>query len=164
MQRELFEEAKSVLNKLVTCLRNLNSNDYTKPIPILGNSTVGEHTRHVIEFFQCLSKGYESGEFNYDDRKRELLIQTSSEFAIECISTIISELHRPNKDLILTSHFLKSDDVIVTNYRRELHYNIEHCIHHQAIIKIGLMALGVTNVDKNFGVSNATMKYREIEI
>lgn len=160
---QLEEDARNELQKLMTCINALDYNDYTSTIPLLGNSTIGEHTRHVIEFFQSLFRGYYTGEINYDTRKRDVMIQTNIDFALESIAIIISEINRPNKDLLLTSHLLMGEEAMATNYRRELHYNIEHCIHHQAIIKIGLLVLGITNVDKSFGVSNATMRYREIE-
>lgn len=163
MHSQLEEDARKVLQKLMTCINALDYNDYTSPIPLLGNSTIGEHTRHVIEFFQCLLDGYDVGAINYDTRKRDVMIQTNIDFALECTATVISEINKPNKNLLLTSQLLMEEESITTNYRRELHYNIEHCIHHQAIIKIGLLALGIINVDKSFGVSNATLRYREIE-
>ena len=50
--------------------------------------------------------------------------------------------------------------VIESNYYRELMYNIEHCIHHQAIIKIALLHLGKTEIVENFGIAKSTIEYR----
>jgi hypothetical protein len=46
----------------------------------LSSATIGEHTRHVIEMFQCLLNNYESGVVNYDERARDIVLQTDTNF------------------------------------------------------------------------------------
>jgi hypothetical protein len=41
-----------------------------------------------------------------------------------------------------------------------LMYNIEHCVHHQAIIKIAFLFLGKQEFVESFGVAKSTIKYR----
>jgi len=44
---------------------------------------------------------------------------------------------------------------------RELAYCIEHSIHHQAIIKAGLISMGLNKLtDDHFGVAYSTIRYR----
>ena len=50
--------------------------------------------------------------------------------------------------------------LIETNYNRELLYNLEHCIHHQALIKVALLQSESITVDANFGVARSTIEYR----
>lgn len=52
------------------------------------------------------------------------------------------------------------DTSIATNFYRELLYNIEHCIHHQAIIKIAMLHMGKTQIPAHFGVAKSTMSER----
>ena len=44
---------------------------------------LGEHTRHIMEMFQCLENQYDLGILNYDNRERNKIIQTETEFAIQ---------------------------------------------------------------------------------
>ena len=50
---------------------------------------------------------------------------------------------------------------IETNYERELLYNLEHSIHHQALIKVALLQLQSVEIPENFGVAQSTIVYRE---
>lgn len=76
------------LNELSNLLHQLSDDEFAAHCQALSNATIGEHTRHIIEMFQCLEKFYESGIVDYDRRDRNRLIQTSTEYAIECIKNI----------------------------------------------------------------------------
>jgi hypothetical protein len=53
---------------------------------------------------------------------------------------------------------------IETNYFRELTYNIEHAVHHMAIMKIGIREVaGQVVIPTSFGVATSTIRYREQE-
>ncbi|MCA1746680.1 MAG: hypothetical protein LC655_03220, partial [Bacteroidales bacterium] len=54
-----------------------------------------------------------------------------------------------------------SQKMISSSVGRELAYCIEHSIHHQAIIKAGLIDLNCTElVSSEFGVAYSTIRYR----
>lgn len=157
----ILKEAKNVLMQLVESINSLSFDEYTQKISLLSNSTIGEHTRHIIELFQQLLVGYENNTIDYDKRKRNVEIQQNIDFAIECIANIISNIDLENKKLILKTLYSSSENQIETNYFRELLYNIEHCIHHQAIIKIALLHFGKTEITENFGIAKSTIEYRK---
>lgn len=157
----LNSEIKRVLLQLIDTLNKLNIDDYTFKLPILSSSSIGEHTRHIIELFQCLNKGYNVGIVNYDDRKRDLQLQNNLDFAMQTIAQLVSELNREDKILTLISTYDDSTLEISSTYNRELLYNLEHCIHHQAIIKIGLEKLNIEVLDDSFGVAKSTLEYRK---
>jgi hypothetical protein len=96
-----FSAIRHTLEELKDLLNQLSNEDFAVPILYLGNSSVGEHTRHIIEMFQCLLNSYESGLLNYDDRKRSILIQTDTNFAIQSIDDIIKSIKRENKSIVL---------------------------------------------------------------
>jgi hypothetical protein len=167
----IFSEVRTVLLQLTNTLLQLHEDEYTIPLEILSNSSIGEHSRHIIELFEIPIKQYESGIIDYDNRKRNVKIQTEIDFAVECIYKIISEIEKPNKplEILFTLNASKTVDVtlsnhqiesVQSNYLREILYNLEHCIHHQAIIKIGLKYLAKNIVDENFGVAKSTINYR----
>ncbi|MBK8956730.1 MAG: DinB family protein [Saprospiraceae bacterium] len=141
-------------------IQNLSDPEYAQAIQTLSGSSIGEHTRHIIEFFQELLSGYESGCVHYDGRKRNPLIQNNRQVAIDCIHQIASQIQLPDKTLQLKSCICSEDQLLATNYHRELFYAWEHCIHHQALIKVGLLELNKTTTDHPFGVAESTLSYR----
>ncbi|MEQ1555108.1 MAG: hypothetical protein ABL929_13065, partial [Ferruginibacter sp.] len=143
----------------------LSKNEYTQKSILLNNSTIGAHTRHVIELFQCLFVGYENGIVNYEHRKRDVEIENENNYAISLIQDIIGNLDKENKTLLLEGFFVENDNEILkveTNYFRELIYNLEHTIHHMALLRIGITEVSNVQIPENFGVAPSTMLYRNL--
>ncbi len=148
------------LDDLLALLGQLTDAEYSKPCPALSNATIGQHTRHIIEMFRCLLDHYESGIVDYDKRERNITIETNTGYAIAIIAAVREELDKPDKKLTL-SQFVDGREIrIESNYNRELLYNLEHCIHHQALIKVALHQCDGVTVDENFGVARSTIEYR----
>lgn len=157
----LIPAIQKTLNELTDLLSQLSNEDYSNPCRDLSNATIGEHTRHIIEMFQCLENQYESGIVNYDNRKRDYSIQTNTDFAIECIDIIRNQVEKTNKNLQLQQVVDGEELLISSNYNRELLYNLEHCIHHQALIKVALIQSESIEINENFGVARSTIEYRK---
>ena len=150
----LISSIHKTLHELSDLLDKLSDSDYTNPCHGLSGATIGEHTRHIIELFQCLNN-------QYDLRKRDYAIQTHTIAAQEAIASLLSQLDKPNKNLELQQTIEGDSISISTNYYRELVYNLEHCIHHQALIKVALLQLNHVTIDENFGVARSTIEYRK---
>ena len=157
----LIASITKTLNELLDLLSQISDTDYSCPCHQLSNATIGEHTRHSIEMFQCLENQYEYGIVNYDIRKRDYLIQTNTDFAQKCILQILNQIEKPNKSLQLQQIIDGEELLIDTNYNRELLYNLEHCIHHQALIKVAVIQSETIKIDENFGVARSTIEYRK---
>jgi len=50
---------------------------------------------------------------------------------------------------------------IPSNYYRELAYNLEHTIHHMALIRVGVNEVSSIELPVEFGVAYSTVKYRK---
>jgi hypothetical protein len=157
----LIPSIHKTLNELSDLLTQFTDSDYTNPCFGLSNATIGEHTRHIIEMFQCVENQYEGGIINYDARKRDYLIQTNISFAKEAIETVLNQLDKPNKNLQLQQIVDGEELLIDSNYNRELLYNLEHCIHHQALIKVAILQMDHIQIDENFGVARSTIEYKK---
>lgn len=157
----LIASITKTLNELLDLLSQISDTDYSCPCHQLSNATIGEHTRHSIEMFQCLENQYEYGIVNYDIRNRDYLIQTNTDFAQKCILQILNQIEKPNKSLQLQQIVDGEELLIDTNYNRELLYNLEHCIHHQALIKVAVIQSETIKIDENFGVARSTIEYRK---
>lgn len=157
----LKSEAKHVLLLLIDSIKMLTKSEYTEKINILSNSSIGEHTRHIIELFHQLLNGYETGMVNYDERKRDLRLQEDLIFATKTIEEIIVGLEKKNKSLQVFTLCDSEAMGIDSNFQRELLYNIEHCIHHQAMIKVALMQINKMMADESFGVAKSTLNFKK---
>lgn len=158
----IIQSISHCLNQVKDLLLDFEDKDYAMCCTQLSNASIGEHTRHIIEMFLCLTNEYQSGVVNYDNRERNKLLETNTNFAVEQIELLNSIIDKPNKNMILQQR--GADEVISlnTNYYRELVYNLEHCIHHQALIKIGVMLNFDYIIDGDFGVAFSTIEYRKI--
>ncbi len=138
-----------------------NSASYNNPCEALSNATIGEHTRHIIELYQCLLNGYPEGKINYDDRKRNKLYENDTVAAIAVIKEIQQNMQQPDKPVNIFCGTADDSVCIESNYYREVLYNLEHCIHHQALIKVALLTIKNINIDSGFGVAPSTLQYRQ---
>jgi len=157
----LLSSIKNNLKELIDLLNQLSNEEYSEPCVQLTNASIGEHTRHIIELFQCLENQYESGIVNYDKRERNFLIQTDTDFAIRQIVAIQNNLDKENKKILLKQKIDGNEIRTESNYYRELLYNFEHCIHHQALIKVAVYQYETIAIDENFGVARSTIEYRK---
>jgi hypothetical protein len=162
------QTAATILEDALLYLDDIIPAQYQQEIDVLFSASIGQHTRHFVEFFQCLIDQVE-GEgtvFNYSKRQRDQQIETDPVFAATCIRRIQEKLYSLEDENIYQlecSEHLPGDECLVvpTNLSRELMYNIEHTIHHLAIIKIGLQAIDQEmNLPEHFGVAPSTILHR----
>jgi hypothetical protein len=157
----LYEASLTVLNDLQHCLSCLSVKDYAAPSDQLSDASIGQHTRHIIELYKELLTGYKTGNVNYDKRKRNKTIETDLPFAMECLDSLSKAINLPNKTLKLETALGNEHElVIATDYHRELLYNLEHAIHHMALIRIGVRELTQVTLPEHFGVAPATIQHR----
>lgn len=156
----IIDKLSFQLNAIDQLLQNIEATDYTFPVREMGNATIGQHVRHTIEIAQSLVNGYISGEINYEKRKRDLEIETSLKHASQNCKELILLVNRGEKKLTLVEETNDESFQIKTSYGRELHFVLEHTIHHMALIKTGLNILKKDVTDDSFGVAYSTIQYR----
>jgi hypothetical protein len=161
---ELQKNVRHVFLQLADSLERLSGEQYNYPCTNLSGNTIGQHVRHIIDMFQCLENGYERGEVDYENRLRDLEIETNKIFATGLLQEIVMQISKQNKTLSLLAYYDDTQIIpekIDTNYFREIAYNLEHTIHHMALIRIGLREIGNFSVDDSYGVASSTLKYRQ---
>ena len=167
---QLIQASCAILDQLSTAIGQLTETEFTSPSETLSNSSIGQHLRHTLEFFFCLEHGYEKGIINYDNRAHDKLIETDKEVALMAIDRIRQFVftQRQDKFLILEVGYDLNSNVNVpvqTNYFRELTYNIEHAVHHMAIMKIGIREIAPRAIiAADFGVATSTLRYRSATV
>jgi hypothetical protein len=155
-----------VFNQLNDLLNQLNPHTYTENLPVLNNSSIGQHVRHTLEFFQCLINGTSTGIVDYDGRERNLLIETGLIYTqkklAEIEATIKTETNLNRPLLVKVSYSEKNYQLVESNFMRELVYMIEHSIHHFALIRIGVQEhFRHIQIDPTFGVAYSTIRYKQ---
>lgn len=148
-----------LINQLTVVLQQLTPQQYSTKLDVLLKASIGEHVRHTIELFTALHTGYNEGTVNYENRKRDYTLQSNNAVAITALQLIEANCLKPNKPLTIVTGDC-NDILIESNYYRELLYNIEHTIHHMALIRIGVEQTTTIAMNNSFGVAASTIKYK----
>ncbi len=163
----LIEFITADLEKLKEVLLSIENKLYSKKIALLSGATVGQHIRHILEFYLAVVNQINTGMVNYDERRRDYELESNVIKAMEVIDSIIARIKATHEDhfvMLCANPSLNSKSVALTvssSLHRELIYALEHSIHHQAMIKIGLRSTGVPeNLIDTLGVSAATLRFR----
>lgn len=157
----------ATLDELQYVTKQLDTDSYTLQIPELSKATIGQHTRHIVEFFQCVLTQYPTQKINYDLRARSLNIETKPSAASTTIDTLITAFQAAtfiNQNIVLHAQLTLEDDTpneVETSIHREMIYAIEHAIHHMAILKIAIKILALPiDVPATFGVAPSTLRHQ----
>lgn len=162
----LTQACSNILAQLTYLVSQIREHDFVRPAETLSNSTIGQHLRHTLEFFICFESGFKNGVINYDKRAHDKLIESDKYIALSTIERIKSFIDNlSEKPLRLeVGYDLDKDDflIIETTAMRELVYNIEHAVHHMAIMKIGIREIAsYVKLSPGFGIAASTIRYKE---
>ncbi len=154
---------RQLLSQISSLIEGLDIRDFISPKPYINQSTVGQHLRHIIEFYQCIVQQCKSKKICYDDRKRNRKLESSIECALIAIQDIQDELAKIHEDFPISisvdyGSLADEKDFFHSSLKRELAYAMDHTIHHLAIIKIMLNLDGVY-VPEDLGVAPSTIRF-----
>jgi hypothetical protein len=150
-----------LLSQLQDIIQATPDDIYTRPCETLSNASIGAHTRHIIEMYEALANKYECATIDYEGRPRNKQIEMNTGYASKRIEVILKGLNKSDKPLQIETRIDDQIYIISTSYYRELLYNFEHAIHHEALIRIAIEELTDISLPKSFGVAPATLLYRE---
>ncbi len=160
-------ECQENLESIASLLEKLSPDQYQHPSYYLSGASIGQHIRHIVEFYTCLSQAFKDREsVNYDQRKRAMPLEKDPTEAVNVLLQLINWLQEDKilGEVSLVAAYAASNDKVCSipsSFQRELAYCLEHSIHHQALIKIGLFEQGLSNlIDQEFGVAPSTIKFR----
>ena len=166
---QLSQAANNILKQLADAVEQIAEEDFRKPSHSL-NATIGQHLRHTLEFFICLEQGYGQGIVNYDKRIHNKAMENDKFITLHTIHQIqeFINANQNDKALKLEVGYLPDSntfETINTNYQRELVYNIEHAVHHMAIMKIGIREVAnYITLPSDFGIAVSTLRYKEATV
>lgn len=155
------------LKEIKELLQRIPADLYTQKMNVLSGATIGQHFRHIIEFYSCIGNGLDSKVICYDERKRNTQIEECTVYSSGVIDYIILflSLIRSDCPVSLNGNYSNDQDYHSTfdsSLFRELAYAMDHTVHHMAIIKIALNdEKHIFQLDNNFGVAPSTVRYRK---
>jgi hypothetical protein len=155
------------LMNIKSILLQIKEQDYMLALPTLKGASVGKHVRHVVEFYQCLLFAATNNMVNYDDRKRNLMLEQNVKYTIDYITEIADTIERMqgNEPLTLVSNYNQQQITMESCMYRELAYNIEHTVHHLAIISIAIpLYFPYINLDEKIGYADSTIQYMKTQL
>ncbi|RZK56103.1 MAG: DinB family protein [Pedobacter sp.] len=164
MINQLSQSICYLLSQLENAIDTLSDEQFREPISLLGQASIGQHVRHILEFYIELGNGYQTGIIDYDKRKRDHNLETFREMAITKLQQINSLINLENKELNIIAEYSfegETKQQLPTNYYRELMYNLEHTVHHMALIRVGFSLTSKIILPEDFGIASSTLKYRK---
>ncbi|MEZ4805331.1 MAG: hypothetical protein R2852_07570 [Bacteroidia bacterium] len=154
---------KHGLKDIESIIQTIDNDIYSKPSKALNFVSIGEHVRHIIEFFMVLQNQYTLNYVNYDERKRNLRMEKDKVFALEMLNECLSKIETSDKTLSFKMTIKDTTIEIKSTYYRELIYAHEHNIHHQALIKIALNEFEIQNIPLGFGIAESTQRHQQTQ-
>ncbi len=164
MYYTMIQASKNNLLEISQLLNRIEGEHLREKLPVLSGSSIGQHIRHILEFYICLLERDSRQSVCYDKRERKLLLEESIPFIQESIQNIISMIDDLSGDqkVMVEMSFSEDKDLFTTfesSLYRELAYCLEHNIHHLTIIKIGLLnQIPDFEFSPNFGVAYSTIR------
>lgn len=157
-----------VITQIIELLQTIDNERYTQPVVVFNGSSIGQHIRHIIDFYLCLIRGCEVSNIDYDKRARNLLIERDIKVArveLERIAGAVQSLDIL-QNVVVNSSFTvnegESHAQIASSVGRELMYAYDHAIHHLAMVKIGVqLNYPSIFINPDLGVAPSTLKFRK---
>jgi len=158
----IFQQLEEQLMQLSNVLSKIDDKQYCRPIVHLGGSTIGQHTRHIIELLNCALVGKRIGSVDYINRSRDLSLENDRDKALVVLEHLCASLQGEDDSLqFVTSDTNESAGTNVqTTFFREIVYNTEHATHHLALIKVALIEMELQIFVDSFGYAYSTLQYK----
>lgn len=155
-----------IISQMTDLLGKIAGETYAQPLQLFNGSSIGQHFRHIVDFYGCLSRGVADGRVDYAQRQRDPRIETEPNYAANVLREFFDKMNGMEETAMVevvadfSSDFNESRPVVQSTVGREMMYAYDHAVHHLAMIKMGLKAAAPqVEVDKNLGVAPSTVKH-----
>jgi len=156
-----------IFDQIISIIDKLDDQSFRQPLEIFNGSSLGQHFRHILDFYNCILKGAEKETLDYSSRERDLMLEQSTEHATLAFRQLfegiqsLCEIDELNVLADFSANDTKERPLVKSSVGRELMYAYDHAIHHLAIIKIGIKSdFPQISLNKDIGVAPSTIKHR----
>ena len=149
------------LNRGINLLNSINDQEYANNSTAPYYSSIGIHMRHILDVFQCIFDGVESGQIDLSARQRNGLAETKVVIGLAYFDEILSLLNKVDEKDLDKLVEVKDDlglGMITANYTiaAALIQAHSHAIHHFASIGYIISQMGINLPDGDFGYNPTT--------
>lgn len=156
----VIDANRATLQTVQAIVSSLSDTEYTYTSD--GQSSVGKHVRHILDFYRCFLDGLDAGMIDYDCRRRDVRIESTRRIALTALTRIHRELGAisPGESTLLVYSSVDDTGAIssTSTSRRELMFLQTHSTHHLSIVATIMRSLGVA-VDDSLGVAPSTLAH-----
>ena len=156
-----------ITRQIKQLLQLISTQAYSKPLVVFNEATLGQHFRHIFDFYDCLLRGIPEGLVDYASRQRNEEMEKDPLFAEMAFQGLGNACRHLEENQLLKvradfSSFLEAGrPVVESSVGRELMFAYDHAVHHLALIKIALKeTLPDVSVGEELGVAPSTLKHR----
>ena len=139
-----------------------------QPLEVLHGSSIGQHVRHIIDFYKCILDGSFELTIDYAKRERRIEVETIPAAAINAFQEVLFGLRQQPADqaLRVLGDYSGQQDRARESYHssvgREMMFAHDHAVHHLAIIKIAVCScFSHIKLPKNLGIAPATIRHQQ---
>ncbi|UMB54267.1 DinB family protein [Lutibacter sp. A64] len=159
----MIEAIEKNLQRGIQLLQNISDEDYRNTSIAPYYSSIGTHTRHILDVFDCIFEGLPVDEINLVNRKRNNLAENFTEKGIDYFNTILKKLKQLDQSEFDRIVKVKDDlglGIVTANYTLGsiLIQAHSHAIHHFASLGYVIFQLGIELPDEDFGFNPTTPK------
>ncbi|UMB61653.1 DinB family protein [Lutibacter sp. A80] len=159
----MIEAIEKNLQRGIQLLQNISDEDYRNASIAPYYSSIGTHTRHILDVFDCIFEGLPVDEINLVNRKRNNLAENFTENGIDYFNTILKKLKQLDQSEFDRIVKVKDDlglGIVTANYTLGsiLIQAHSHAIHHFASLGYVIFQLGIELPDEDFGFNPTTPK------
>ena len=155
---------RTTIRQINHVINQMNPEDYRLVLPEFEGSSLGQHFRHILEFFQCLESGVTGGIVDYASRNRNPVYETKPDIAaaaFEAFDHALSQFDLAQPIQVRAEFGTDDRPCYESTVGRELLFVYDHAIHHLAFINIGLICrFPQIETEQDLGVSPSTIKAR----
>ncbi|HMN90337.1 MAG TPA: hypothetical protein PKD70_00270 [Saprospiraceae bacterium] len=162
-----IEGNKKIIRYITQTLREIDAVLYAQPLDFFKGSSIGQHFRHILDFYRCLLRDFEQGIVDYAHRERDPLAETNSDYTCQAFETILSQIDSlaEYQPLAVQGDFSEEGEaqrpLLHSSVGRELMFAHDHAVHHLAMIQVGLrLAAPQMSINEQLGVAPSTIKHR----
>lgn len=165
--KRIRDAALSLLSQGADMLQQVSLDAYTQRHPAAFNASIGGHYRHCLDHFTSLLRSLDHEEVDYDDRDRDVRIESEPAYALWVTRELQSQLEQIPLSTFASS--LRSrcsisytqgpSPVTDSTFGREIVYAIAHAIHHFALISI-MARLMSMKLPEGFGIAPSTLRHQ----
>lgn len=159
----MIDAIEKNLHRGIQLLNCISDDEYNNATIAPYYSSIGVHMRHILDVFDCVLNGMESGNINLINRKRNELAENYTQHGIAYFEEILRRL-KSLENADFNKIVLVTDDlglgIVSANYTLGgiLIQAHSHAIHHFASVGYVISQLGIELPDVDFGFNPTTPK------